>query len=243
LEWSAPAEADPGDCEAWRLASPHWSARRREALEHAYATTPENEWRIQYLNQWVRSARSWISASQWKAGERTAIEWPRQPAGTVAIEAHVSGFPYGVVHALADADGTVRVHGAVYRSRRELWAYLDGLARERRGLTLLHSPAFVGHIPGSLRGVKAIKVGMAEQYAAYGPAIAAATEARILHEANAELTTQVLSAATVSVPDRGTALSSRDSAGPIFLARALVWAVGHELRPEARRRPLVVASG
>jgi hypothetical protein len=241
LEWSAPAEANPADREAWRLASPHWSRSRIEALEHAYATTPENAWRIQYLNQWVRSARSWISASQWKAGERTTLEWPLGRAGTVAIEAHVSGFPYGVVHALADPDGTVRVHGAVYRSRRELWEYLDGLARNRRGLTLLHSPAFVGHIPGSLRGVKAIKVGMAEQYAAYGPAMAAATEGRILHEPNVELATHVLSAATVSVPDRGTALSSRDSSGPIFLARALVWAVGHELRPEARGRPLVVA--
>jgi hypothetical protein len=136
----------------------------------------------------------------------------------------------------------VRVSAGVAGSRRELWARLDELAATRRGLTLLHSPAFVGHVPGSLRGVKAIKVGMAEQFAAYGPTVAAALEARILHEPNAALDAQILSAATVSVPDRGTALSSRDSAGPIFLARALVWAVGHELRPEARRRPLIVAA-
>jgi hypothetical protein len=240
LEWSASPEADPADREAWRQASPHWSRSRIEALEHAYATTPENAWRIQYLNQWIRSARSWLSASQWKAGERTQLAPPASPAGTVAIESHVSGFPYGVVHAIADDAGDVHVTAGVYRSRRELWAYLEGLAEARRGLTLLHSPSFVGHIPGSLRGVKALKVGMAEQYSAYGPTIAAATEGRILHEADAELATQVLSAATVSVPDRGTALSSRDSSGPIFLARAMVWAVGHELRPEARRRPSVI---
>jgi len=53
----------------------------------------------------------------------------------------------------------------------------------------------------------------------------------------------VLSAATVSVPDRGTVLSSRDSSGPIFLARAMVWAIGHELRPEARAKPRVIVAG
>jgi len=242
LEWSAPAEADPADREAWRLASPHWSRGRIEALEHAFATTPENAWRIQYLNQWVRNARAWLSASQWKAGERTSLEWPARPAGTVAIEAHVAGFPFGMVHALATEDGDVRVHGQIFQSRRDLWTYLEGLAGERRGLTLLHSPAFVGHVPGSLRGVRAIKVGMAEQYQAYGPTIAAATEGRVLHEAESDLTAQVLSAATVSVPDRGTVLSSRASSAPIYLARAMVWAIGHELRPEARQRSTIVSA-
>jgi len=44
-----------------------------------------------------------------------------------------------------------------------------------------------------------------------------------------------------SVADRGSTLSSRASTGPIYLARALVWAVGHELRPNLAPRPLVVA--
>jgi len=242
LEWSASAEADPGDREAWKQASPHWSRSRQEALEHAYATTPETAWRIQYLNQWVRSARAWLTARQWKAGERTTLDIPAYPAGTVAIEAHVQGFPYGMVHAVADDAGTVYLTAATFRTRRELWTHLTELAERRRGLTLLHSPAFKDYLPGNLRGVKSMKVGMAEQFAAYAPTLAAATEGRLLHTGERELTEQVLSAATVSVPDRGTALATKASAVPIILARAMVWSVGHELRPDARRRALVAVA-
>jgi hypothetical protein len=242
LEWSAPAEADPDDREAWRLASPHWSPARLEALEQAHATTPENPWRTMYLNQWVRSARSWLTASQWRAGERPELVWPSSPAGTIAIEAHMQGFPFGLVHALALDSGDVLVRGRCFDTRRAMWAYLDELARERRGLTLLHSAAFVGHVPSSLRGVTVRKVGMPEQVSSYSPTVATAGEGRLLHAGDAELREHVLSAATVTIPDRGTALSSKHSTGPIYLARALVWAVGHELRPEARRRAMIVSS-
>ena len=85
LEWSAPPEADPTDREAWRMASPHWTPQRVEALEHAYATSSETDWRRQYLNQWVMAARSWIAPSQWAAAAVPGLEIPREPAGTIAI--------------------------------------------------------------------------------------------------------------------------------------------------------------
>jgi hypothetical protein len=39
----------------------------------------------------------------------------------------------------------------------------------------------------------------------------------------------------------GTTLSAKRSPGPIYLARAAVWAIGFELRPDRRRAPMVVS--
>jgi hypothetical protein len=55
LEWSAPPDPDLDidDPEVWRMASPHWSETREKAVAHARATSPEVEFRQQWLNQWV----------------------------------------------------------------------------------------------------------------------------------------------------------------------------------------------
>jgi hypothetical protein len=51
----------------------------------------------------------------------------------------------------------------------------------------------------------------------------------------------MLTATPVTIPDVGTTLSSKRSPGPIYLARAAVWAIGTELRPERAPRPMVVS--
>jgi hypothetical protein len=232
-------------------AAPHSPPRRRDALEQAFALSQQITgdpiedakrrlvWTRQYLNRWVESASSWMGAGQWDAGARTSLELP--PAGgTVAIEHHVSGYPFGAVLAVADDAGDVAIAARVFDRRADLWAWLTEVGRDRRGLTLLHPPGYKGHVPGAIRA-QLVQVGQAEQYSGYGPTVAAALEGRILHDGDAELRKHVLSAGTVRIPDRGTALSSKHSAGPIFLARAMVWAVAHELRPDAGRRAMVVS--
>ena len=240
LEWSAPPEAYPDDREAWRIASPHWTPARLEALEHAYATSSEADWRRQYLNQWVLAARSWIAAGQWKAAEEPELELPVR-GGTVAINDR-DGQPgaCGYVLAIAAGDDVV-VSGRAFPSRRALWAALEELTAGRRGLTLLYPASFERHVK-TLRGVTTAKVGTAEQRAGYGPTLAAVVDGRLRHDGDPELTRQMLTATPVTIPDVGTTLSARRSPGPIFLARAAVWAVGYELRPDLRRKPLIVAA-
>ena len=77
LQWSAPADADVSDRDAWRLASPHWTPEREEmiadVLERALAGESEGQedgepdpieaLRAQYLNIWPgvrRSAHQWL---------------------------------------------------------------------------------------------------------------------------------------------------------------------------------------
>ena len=240
LEWSAPPEAYVDDREAWRLASPHWTPQRLEALEHAYATSSEADWRRQYLNQWVLAARSWISPAQWADATDPELELPRSPAGTVAINDQ-DGRPgqCGYVTAVLDGD-RVLVQGRAFPSRRALWTALEQLGRERRGAELLYPASFQQHV-ARLPGFKPVKVGSAEQRAGYGPTLGAIVDGRLAHDGDEELTRQILTATPVTVPDVGTTLSARRSPGPIYLARAAVWAVGSELRPERRRRALIVA--
>src|SRR4029077_8423806 len=85
LEWSAPPEAYVDDRDAWRLASPHWTPARLEALEHAFATSSEADWRRQYLNQWVLAARSWIAPAQWAEATEPGLALPPAPGGHVRI--------------------------------------------------------------------------------------------------------------------------------------------------------------
>jgi hypothetical protein len=240
LEWSAPAEAYPDDRDAWRAASPHWTPQRLEALEHAFATSSEADWRRQYLNQWVLAAASWIAPGQWQAAGELELGLPER-GGTVAINDR-DGQPGACGYVLAVAeDDRVLVSGRAFASRRALWAALDELVARRRGLTLLYPASFERHV-ATLRGVQTQKVGTAEQRAGYGPTLAAIVDGRLAHDGDEELTRQMLTATPATVPDVGTTLSARRSPGPIFLARAAVWAVGAELRPGRRSRPLIVAA-
>ena len=240
LEWSAPPDCDPSDLEAWRLASPHWTPNRIEALEQARATSDEMEFRRQYLNQWVLAARSWIGPAQWAAAARPAEQLPAAPAGTLAVNDQDGRLgPCGYVLAVLDGD-TVHVQGRAFPSRRALWEELEQLTRSRRGMLLLYPANFERHV-ARLAGVQRAKVGTAEQRTGYGPTLAAICDGRFHHDGGDELTRQVLTATPVTIPDAGTALNTRRSPGPIFLARAMVWAVGSELRPDRRTRPLIVA--
>jgi hypothetical protein len=134
----------------------------------------------------------------------------------------------------------VLVSGRSFPTRRALWSALDELARRRRGADLLYPASFEKHV-AALRGLHAVKVGTAEQRAGNGPTLAAVVDGRLRHDGDDELTRQMLTATPVTVPDVGTTLSARRSPGPIYLARAAVWAVGAELRPERRPRAMVVA--
>ena len=240
LEWSAPQEAYPEDRDAWRSASPHWTPQRLEALEHAYATSTENEWRRQYLNQWVLAARSWIAAGQWAAAAWPELELPAAPAGTRAVNDR-DGQPGSCGYVLAvAAEEEVLLIGRAFPSRRALWEAVEELTRRRRGLTILYPASFERHV--KTLGVTTVKVGTAEQRAGYGPTLAAVVDGRLRHDSDPELTRQMLTATPVTVPDVGTTLSARKSPGPIYLARAAVWACGYELRPDRRRKPLIVAA-
>jgi len=81
-----------------------------------------------------------------------------------------------------------------------------------------------------------------DQVAGFAPTKEAIEEQAICHDGNQTLAEQVLMAAVWRSGDGHAQLSQRASEGPIFLARAMVFAVGYELKPANRKRHLVLAS-
>src|SRR4029077_7661836 len=122
IEWSAAPDAEIDDRDAWRQASSHWNDRRAERLESLYKRTSAEDFRRQYLNQWVQgSAHAWVTDLAW--GRCRDADRPMGTAlGSVGIEPHMQGEPYGWVHAGLDRDtGDVIVRAGIAANRPELW--------------------------------------------------------------------------------------------------------------------------
>jgi len=242
IEWSAAPDAEDDDRTAWREASSHWNERRLERLESLYKRTSKEDFRRQYLNQWVQgSAHAWVTDVAWGKCRDAERELPAG-LGSLAIETHVAGEPYGWVLAVLDRDsGEVVVRAGICGSRRELWRQLEHHGATRRGVRLLYPDGFRHHVP-QIQGLgDREKVMAGDTYAHFAATLQAIRSGALRHAGQSVLTDQVLDAVAYTVPDRGSTLSSKASAGPIYLARAMVWAVGWELRPDQGHRAIVVA--
>lgn len=239
LEWSASPDLPVDDETAWRQASPIWNERRRKQVEQFHRLQPANDFAMQMLNRWVVSATSWLPEQTWHNCGDPSVDLPAGNAGVIAVETSVDGLPIGAVLAARDDDGRVIVRSRIEPTHARLWAWLQEVAAERRGVTILHHQTV--RIP-DIKGATMLQVKASDQIAGYGPTRAAIQAGEIIHDDNPTLTEQVLMATAYTSRDGHAQLSQRASEGPIYLARALVWAVGYELRPNQRRKHLVAVA-
>lgn len=239
IEWSASPDLPIDDREGWRQASPIWNDRREKQVEQFFRLQPPNDFAMQMLNRWVISATSWLPEQAWMRCQDSDAILPEDNPGCIAVETSVDGLPIGAVLAARRSDGQIVVRSRIETSHAGLWSWLAEVAAERRGITILHHETV--RIP-EIKGAKMLKVKSSDQVAGYGPTKAAIQSGEVSHDGNATLTEQILMATAYTSRDGHAQLSQRASEGPIYLARALVWAVGYELRPNNRRKHLV-ASG
>ena len=225
IEWSAPPEAPYDDPATWRWASPEWSERRREFLASAVASVPEAVFRTQYLNQWVSTVDGWIPASVWAAGE-SDVE-PDGIPDAAAVEVSLDGKRFGVVWAWKAGDRVI-IRGMVTSSASRVWAELE----ERRPRSLLLPPQLHVHHRGRMRSVMVGAGELAKYMNGVGRAIG---DGIVLHRHDDHALTEDVGRAVAVTTEAGIRLSIRRSPGPIEAARAMVWAVGHVLRPGAPR--------
>jgi hypothetical protein len=165
LWWGAEAGTDLGDEDAWRAASPHWTAQRRNMiaakLERAMRgeadpdtddPDPLEGFRCQYLNVWPsalapRRAQPvpLLDAADWQA---LATFTPDGRPDAVGVEAWF-GSGVAVVAAWALGDGRVGVSSAAFDSvaLAGAWALAWDAAVMLAGKSIAADPALVGCAP------------------------------------------------------------------------------------------------
>jgi hypothetical protein len=126
IEWSAPRDAELGDREAWRMASPYWDARRErrmaKALRRALGGASDDpdepdplvSFRSQWLNQWpLRPARRASSEPLLGRGMWANCDEPDVEAGDALVVAVEDNYGNGAaVAAVARLDdGRFEVDG------------------------------------------------------------------------------------------------------------------------------------
>jgi len=249
LEWSAPADAELSDRDAWRMASPHWSERRARLItaQHHRAVTagvtddpdepdPVESFRSQWLNIWPTAKAETASRTSpllddgaWPA----LTELAAAPVGALAlaVDDHY-GRGTGTVALARIAGGRVLAWGATHDRRSDAAAWLTLLAGRHPGSRLLVAPALepdpdIGAVP------------LVERIAASGVLVRAglaliretAGAGSLRHDGSPALASQMAGARVVESASGSMALAA--GGARVELVRALAAALAITLRPVA----------
>jgi hypothetical protein len=255
LEWSAERDAALDDRDAWRQASPAWSARRERLVDAQYQRAltggrsddpdepdPVESFRSQWLNVWPdRSAvqdRSRVQPLLADGAWEPLVDLAASVPGSLvlAIDDH-----YGKGAALAAGgllpDGRVLLWGRTFQRRTELWPALAMLTASHPG-SRLRVGAPLANEPGSHAVV------VAERVVAGGPDTRAGlallrdlvATGRIVHDGSHDLAVQVTSA-RVSEGAAGLSIAVGTRAD---LVRCAAWIVAALQSPRRVPAPFVV---
>jgi hypothetical protein len=235
VEWSADPAADPMDRATWEESQPLWDSRRYKVMTSQQRVMDEDSFRSQFLNQWVGARRGWITKEVW-AGCYTEAPFPER-GGVLAVEASTAGSQVGVIHAAMEGD-EVYVRAWVFESYTAAWQFLEQRATAHRVNAVVHHESL--RLP-TLRSAKMIHVRATDQIAGYLPTRTLIMDQTLHHYGQPALNEQVLQANIHRTGEGRDFLSQKYTPVPIYLARAMVWAVGHLVDPrnQARRASVI----
>jgi hypothetical protein len=245
IEWSAPRDSDLDDLGAWRLASPHWTARRQRLIAKAHTKMlageiedpeepdPVESFRAQWLNQWPR-----------RLAEPSGPTEPLLPDGVWAglrVEAPEGIGPiwialeddYGVGAAVACArrlaDGRLEADGWLRADWDSAIADVQALAGAQAIRRILVGASMFDRVPADLRRIAEPRAGAATRS---GLALLRdlALNGNVVHDAVTGELDDTLALTMVRESPTGLFLVAR---GPTHLVRALVWALAAAHRPVA----------
>lgn len=247
LVWSMPPRSDPGTVEAWRAASPHWSADRHRMIASKYAKAltgeadpeaddpdPMQGFLAQYGNVWrfrdrkIQRGDQVITADAWAALVESVGSAPPVAA---AIE---SWFEAGVSAVLAyrHDDGSVVVAASSHDDLASAAASVKGAGFKGRvtvGSSLMDDPA--------LRGLPKRK-GEGRPSAAMQALQRLLREDAFRHDGGEALTRQVLDLRTLPSVD-GPRLASPTRSDAV---KAAVWAINSARQRTSSIKGIVLAS-
>jgi len=233
-EWSVPPGIDPlASPEVWPMANPALGyTLEPEILQDESEQVDKAAFLRASLNVWISSASSWLPP-----GTFTALKVDSVPAGGVlAVDSSIDESLYCGVRAQRMDDDSIGVTVEFLSdSLSGAWDAITEAAKDCDAVAL--TPSLFELAPPALDRKK-VQVGYGELATHTGTIRQLILEGRIVHTGEQMLAEHVDRAVGVKT-QRGYALSSQKSSGPITLARCLVFAAAMVVRPPARSKPAI----
>jgi len=233
-EWSVPPGLDPMTSpDAWPLANPAIGhTLDPEVLADEAAQVDKSAFLRASLNIWISSERSWL-----EPGTFDKLQVPEIPAGGVlAVDSSVDESTFCGVRAQKMPDGEIGVTVAFMAdSVAACWESIERIAPECEKVAL--TPSLFDLAPASLERKK-VQVGYGELATHTGMIRQLIHDGRVVHTGEQMLQEHVDRAVGVKT-QRGYVLSSQKSAGPITLARCMVFAAALIARPRSKAKPAI----
>lgn len=186
------------------------------------------------LNMWVATDQGWLKPGVW---EDAHTEEAIPSGGVLSVETSMDESRYVGVRSVTIED---RVISTVAFTCDTLAGFLDHVTEAMKDskLQLTATPSLSEHVPLELRRRMTV-VGYSELLRFTSLVRSLITEGRLRHTGEIELSEHMNRAVAVKTT-AGLALSSQRSAGPIELARCLVWSAAMVSKPTSKAQPAVI---
>ena len=233
-EWSVPPGVDPmSRPDLWKLANPALGyTLEPEVLQDEAEQVDKAAFLRASLNIWISSERSWLPP-----GLFDSLKVDEIPAGGVlAVDSSIDESLYCGVRAQRLDDERIGVTVEFLAdSLAGCWSSIAAGAASCEKVAL--TPSLFEIAPPELERKK-VQMGYAEILTHTGTIRQLLMEGRIVHTGEQMLAEHVDRAVGVKT-QRGFALSSQKSSGPITLARCMVFATSLVARPASRSKPAI----
>jgi hypothetical protein len=234
--WSPPPGVDVNDQQWWAWSNPALGVTvSLDALIAASQSPDRSSWLRAHLNLWVAAAQGWLPVGKWAECQTDKIS---PTGGTLSIDSSLDDSRYVGVRSVGNPDGTVTctVEFAV-ESEQAMWAEVVRVLTDPT-VQLAITPMLDLHLPEVYRR-RSQTVGYGELLK-FTPLVRnMIIENRLFHTGENALAEHCDRAVMVKT-QAGSALSSAKSAGPIELARCMIFASALASKPITKNKPLLV---
>ena len=228
MEWSATPDAAVGDDQAVAAANPALGyGLTWDAIDEERRTAPRAAFQRAVLNQWTQAERPWMDQGLWEKRRSDVRVVPL----VAAVEQAPDADRWCIVLAGASDEVPVCLSAEVHDDEADLWDRVEGLmAAEvdvRIGASMEHRwPWDMDQMPPDLVGMRELKAWSAHVRKLVRTGV-------VVHDGNEQLAEHVARAQADTIRSEGVEFpSTAASSGPIWLCRAMVWAVALLSAPE-----------
>jgi hypothetical protein len=232
-EWSI-CDRDWRDPNNWVYANP--ALGKTITIEALQAVSKKESFLRAHLNMWISSRGSWLDEGVWASCRSDSV---MPSGGILAVDMSVDSNRYVGVRSVV-SDNKVHVNvDFIVDNEDAMWAEIDRVMTDR-STSLAITPTLEIHAPTVLRRRMQI-VGYAELLKYTSLAQKMILENKVVHQGQISLS-EHMNRAVLTKTGQGAVLSSKQSPGPIELARCAVWGIALSSRFVNRSKPLVVVS-